>query len=67
MSHATVRATNIPVITKMISEKYNISEFDALDRFYSSKTGINYADDETGLYGQSALYIFSMFVNENGQ
>ena len=64
MSHATVRATNIPKIIQMISSKYNIPEFEALDRFYSSKTGANYADDETGLYGQSALYVFGMFVNE---
>lgn len=33
MSHSTVRATNIPVIVKMISEKLNCSESEALDFF----------------------------------
>lgn len=64
MSHATVRATLIPEITKLISEKYNISEKEALNRFYTSATGENFSDDETGLYGQSALCIFGMFVDE---
>ena len=37
---------------------------DALDLFYTSATGASFADDQTGLYGQSALYIFSLFVEE---
>jgi hypothetical protein len=32
--------------------------------FYTSATAASLADDETGLYGQSALYIFSLFVAE---
>ena len=39
-------------------------EMDALDLFYTSATGASFADDETGLYGQSALYIFGLFVEE---
>ena len=37
--------------------------------FYTSATGASYADDETGLYGQLALFIFGLFmqeVNERG-
>ncbi len=64
MSHATVRATNIPAIVKYISEQYSVDENKSLDMFYSSVTAECYADDDTGLYGQSALYIFSMFLNE---
>ena len=66
MDHATTRATILPVIVKMISEKYNISEMNALDKFYTSATGASFADDETGLYGQSALYIFGLFCEELG-
>lgn len=66
MDHATTRATILPVIVKMISEKYHISEMDALDKFYTSATGASFADDETGLYGQSALYIFGLFCEELG-
>lgn len=62
--HATVRATILPEIIKMIEKKYNSSEEDAMDRFYSSATGANFSDDETGLYGQSSLYIFGLFEEE---
>ena len=48
MNHATTRATILPEIIKMISEKYNISEMNALDKFYTSATGASFADDETG-------------------
>ena len=36
----------------------------ALDRFYRSSTGPSFADDETGLYGQSPNYIFDLFEQE---
>ena len=64
MNHATTRATLLPEIVRMISEKYSISEKEALDRFYTSAAGASFADDETGLYGQSALYIFGLFCEE---
>ena len=62
MDHATTRAILVPEIVKLISEKYQIPEMEALDLFYTSATGASFADDETGLYGQSALYIFGLFV-----
>ncbi len=64
MSHEAVRAVLVPDIVRLISEKYQISEKDALDRFYSSAIAVNFGDDETGLYGQSALFVFSLFVEE---
>ena len=64
MNHATTRATILPEIVRLISEKYHISDIEALDKFYTSATGASFADDETGLYGQSALYIFGLFCEE---
>lgn len=64
MSHATVRATNIPEIVKLICENMHMSESEALDAFYSSSTGKSYANDETGLYGQSVLYVYGLFCTE---
>ena len=64
MAHATIRATNIPEIIKLICENMRMSENEALDVFYRSSTGASYADDETGLYGQSALYIYGLFCAE---
>lgn len=64
MSHATIRATLVPEIVRLIAGKYDISEKEALDRFYTSETGASFSDDETGLYRQSALYIFGLFTEE---
>lgn len=65
MSHATVRATILPEIVKLIASHYHISEKEALDQFYSSATSGSFGDDETGLYGQSALYLFGLFKEEH--
>lgn len=62
--HATIRATLVPEIVRLISSKYGWSEEEAMDRFYDSATGASFSDDETGLYGQSALYIFGLFADE---
>lgn len=56
----------MPEIVTLISEKYHISEMEALDKFYTSATGESLADDETGLYGQSVLFIFGLFCEELG-
>lgn len=66
-THETVRATIVPEIVKLISKKYNVSEMQALDMFYTSATGASFADDTTGLYGQSPLYIYGLFVEETNE
>lgn len=62
--HATIRATLLPEIVRLISERYGCSAEEAMDRFYASVTGANFSDEETGLYGQSALYIYGLYVDE---
>ena len=64
MAHATIRATLMSEIVRLICEKYHCTERKAMDMFYTSATGENFADDETGLYGQSALYVFGLFDEE---
>ena len=64
MEHWLVRATVLPAIIELIMKKYSVNESNALGMFYKSFTGANYADDETGLYSQSALYIFNLFNYE---
>lgn len=64
MSHSTIRATILPVIVSKIAERYLISEDAALDAFYRSATGASFADDETGLYGQSPNFIVGLYVQE---
>ena len=64
VEHSEVRSVNIPQIVKILCRYYNISEDEALKRFYESATGANLADEETGLYGQSALHIAGLFIVE---
>ena len=62
--HHLVRATVIPEIVKILCRYYQIGEDEALKKFYNSATGANFADDETGLYGQSALNVAGLFITE---
>ncbi len=39
MYHATIKATIIPEIVKMICSSFNVNEKEALDMFYTSSTG----------------------------
>lgn len=64
MPKALYNATIIPEIVRLISEKYNLSEQEALDAFYGSETEKALNDLETGLYGQSALFIFSQYLEK---
>ena len=64
MGHGTVRAAILPEIISKIMERYGIDEATALDRFYRSSTGASFADDSTGLYGQSPNYIFGLYEQE---
>jgi hypothetical protein len=64
MAHGLIKATIIPEIVRLIAEKYSVGEGKALDMFYTSATAASLDDDETGLYGQSPLYIFSIFNDE---
>ena len=58
MGHGTIRAATIKTILELIMEHFSVDENTALKMFYESHTGACFAADETGLYGQSALYIF---------
>lgn len=64
MEHYLIRATIIPKIVELIQEEYNLDEDTALYDFYTSATGASLADDSTGLYGQSILYIFGLYKEE---
>ena len=52
---------------KQQSGRFKISEDEALDRFYKSATAQNLADEENGLYGQSALFVFGQYLEETGE
>ena len=64
MAHSTIRATILPEIIKLICTNKNVTEREALDMFYSSATGASFSDDDSGLFGQSPLYIYGLFTQE---
>ncbi|MCL1885068.1 MAG: hypothetical protein FWF81_15090 [Defluviitaleaceae bacterium] len=64
--HGTIRAATLKTILEMIIEHFSADENTAIKMFYESHTGKCFADDSTGLYGQSAVYIFSLFMDEKG-
>ena len=64
MSRALYNATVIPEIIRLIADNYTISEDQAMHDFYQSETAKALNDPDTGLYGQSALFIFSLYIDE---
>ena len=67
MNHSTTRAMILPEIIQKIMTHDHLSEDEALKAFYSSATGASYADDETGLYGQSPNYVFGLYLEEKDE
>ncbi|MDR0520089.1 MAG: hypothetical protein LBG82_08610 [Clostridiales Family XIII bacterium] len=64
MGHRLIKATLIPEVVRMIAERHGIADKEALARYYRSATAASLDDDDTGLYGQSALFIYSLFEQE---
>ena len=62
--HHQVRALIVPEVPRLIAKRFGIFESEALSRFCKSATAQNLADEENGLYGQSALFIFGQYLEE---
>lgn len=65
MSHTLSKSILIVKVIELIAEKHSISIEEARDKLYSSELIDLIDDDETGLYGESPLYVFSLFEQEN--
>ena len=61
MEHVLSKTILISQTIELIAKKYKLSIEEARNRFYSSKVVEMLDDDETGLYGESALYLLSLF------
>lgn len=64
MEHILSKSIIIVKVTEIIAEKYHISISDARNKLYSSELIKLIDDDETGLYGESPLYVFSLYEEE---
>jgi len=65
MNHTLAISVMTKMVVELISKKYCVSLDDARDMFYMSNTKTLLNDDETGLYGESPLYVFSLFEKEH--
>ena len=61
MNHVLSKTILISQTIELIAKKYKLSIEEARDRFYESSVIKMLDDDETGLYGQSALYLLSLY------
>jgi len=61
MGHVLAKTILISRTIELIAKKYKLSIDEARNRFYDSKVIDMLDDDETGLYGESALYLLSLF------
>ena len=66
MEHVLSKTILISQTIELIAKKYKLSIEDARDRFYQSDVIEMLDDDETGLYGESALYLLSLYENYLG-
>lgn len=62
--HTLIRATLATAIVGILAAHWNVSDDEAMRRFYASKTALAFADDATGLYGMSALNIAGSCIVE---
>ena len=56
---------NIQDIIAFIVEDEKTDYDFAIDKFYSSKTFEKLSDPKTGLYRESAAYVYELYKNEN--
>ena len=61
MEHVLAKTILISKVVELIADKYKISVEDARNEFYLSEVAALIDDDETGLYGESPLYVLSLF------
>ena len=63
MEHVLSKTILISQTIELIAKKYKLSIEEARNRFYQSDIVEMLDDDETGLYGESALYLLSLYEN----
>ena len=67
MEHVLSKTILIAKVCELMSSKYGISLAEARDRLYRSSFIDLIDDDETGFYGESPLYVFSAYEEQNKQ
>ena len=61
MEHVLSKTILITKVIELIAEHYKVSIKEARNMLYESGVINLIEDDDTGLYGESPLYVFSLF------
>ena len=64
MEHALAKIILISQTIELLANEYKLNIDEARDSLYSSRIIDLINDDETGLYGESALFILSLYEND---
>ena len=62
-THHLVKTILIPQIAELLMKNKNMTENEALRMIYNSPVAELLEDDSMGLYGQSALHLYSLIEN----
>lgn len=65
MNHVLAKTILKIKVIELIAKKKSVTIEEARDLFYSSETNNLVDDEQTGLYGDSPLYVFSLFEAES--
>ena len=65
MEHVLAKTIIITRVIELIAKEYKISIADARKKLYESEVIDLIDDDETGLYGESPLFVYSLYKEEN--
>lgn len=61
MEHLLAKTILISKLVELIAKGEGVSMAKARERFYGSEIAAMIDDDETGLYGQSPLQVYSLY------
>ena len=67
MEHVLSKTIIITHVIEMIANKYKLSLEDARNDLYSSELIDLIDNDESGLYGESPLFVFSLYEKEKSK
>ena len=65
MDHSLAKTLIFSDVIEMIAKDYRVSLDEARDRFYTSEIVKLFSDDDLGLYGESPLFVYSLYKEEN--
>lgn len=63
-THHHIKTVLIPQVAELLMKNKGLSETEVLSEIYRSPVAALLEDESMGLYGQSALYLYSLIEDE---